>query len=362
MFVNKYVKNLKPYSLVSHKAWEIEDKEKVLKLDWNEATISPSPKVKQNIIKFLEKGNLNWYPDVNNKKLLNKLAKYNKLPVENILYFASSDSLHEYIVKAFINPEDKLIIVAPTYDNFRASAESVGANINFYFLDNDFKLNIKDFIKFLKKVNPKLVYLCNPNNPTGTMIEIEKVKHLIDNFKNTLFIIDEAYYEFVGKSCKDLVLDYNNLIITRTFSKAFALASFRIGYVISSVSNINLLLKIRNPKNITTLSQIAAISALEDIEYMKAYVNEILQAKEFFRNELLKLNLKIYGDGGNFILIKLEKEIKRKLISFLETNNIFIRDYGHVKGMENYCRITIGTKDQMKIVIEKMKEFFKNEI
>src|SRR5690606_34705329 len=97
MFANKYVKVLKPYPLVSHKAWELQGKQNVLKLDWNEATTPPSPKVKENIMCFLENGNMHWYPDVNNKQLLDKLAYYNDVPVENIQYFASSDSLHEYI-------------------------------------------------------------------------------------------------------------------------------------------------------------------------------------------------------------------------------------------------------------------------
>jgi hypothetical protein len=111
MFANKYVKVLKPYPLVSHRAWELQGKEDVLKLDWNEATQPPSPKVKENILKFLENGNMHWYPDVNNSLLLEELSNYNSLPIENLQYFASSDSLHEYIVRTFIEPEDRIVIV-----------------------------------------------------------------------------------------------------------------------------------------------------------------------------------------------------------------------------------------------------------
>jgi histidinol-phosphate aminotransferase len=358
MFANKYVKVLKPYPLVSHKAWELQGNEDVLKLDWNEATIPPSPKVKESIEQFLGSGNMHWYPDVNNIVLLDELAKYNDLPVENIQYFASSDSLHEYIVRTFIEPDDRILIVAPTYDNFRAVVESNGALTEFYYLDENFKLDLEHFENFLALHQPKIVYICNPNNPTGTMYDKHDIEQLISQFENIMFIVDEAYYEFTGNSCKDLVLDYENLLISRTFSKAFALASFRVGYTISSQHNIKLLSKIRNPKNISTFSQIAAISVLQDSQYMKNYVEEVNKAKEFFDAQLVNIGLLVFGDGGNFTLLKLDYSIKKAFIEYLEKNNIFVRDYGHVKGMENYLRITIGTMPQMQTVLKIIKKFF----
>ena len=359
MFANKYVKVLKPYPLVSHRAWELQGREDVLKLDWNEATVPPSPKVKENIMKFLENGNMHWYPDVNNSLLLEELSKYNDLPVENIQYFASSDSLHEYIVRTFIEPEDRIVIVAPTYDNFRAVVESNGALTDFYYLDEKFHLDIEHFDNYLNLHQPKIVYICNPNNPTGTMYMKEVIEQLITKFENIMFIVDEAYYEFTNNSCKDLVLDYENLLISRTFSKAFALASFRVGYTISSQHNIKLLSKIRNPKNISTFSQIAAISVLQDKTYMQNYVKQVNSAKDFFDAELKKLNYEVTGDGGNFSMLKFDFSVKKDFIKYLESNNIFVRDYGHVKGMENFLRITIGTLEQMKKVLVVIKSFRK---
>ncbi len=358
MFANKYVKVLKPYPLVSHRAWELQGKKEVLKLDWNEATFPPSPKVKENIINFLDSGNMHWYPDVNNTLLLDKLSEYNKIPVENLQYFASSDSLHEYIVRTFIEPEDRILIVAPTYDNFRAVVESNGALTEFYYLNDEFKLDLEHFENYITLHKPKIVYICNPNNPTGTLYKKEDIEQLIIKFPNTMFIIDEAYYEFTDISCKDLVVEYENILVSRTFSKAFALASFRIGYVISSQYNVKLLSKVRNPKNISTFSQIAAISVLSDIEYMKNYVDSVNKAKIFFKDELKKMNINVFDDGGNFAFLNMDFSVKKQFIEFLESKNIFVRDYGHVKGMENYLRITIGTLEQMNIVIQEIKNFF----
>lgn len=361
MFANKYVKSLKPYPVSSHKAWEIKDKSSILKLDWNEATISPSPRVKENIIKFLDNGKINWYPDTNNINLLKEISKYNMVPLENLQYFASSDALHEYIMRVFVEPNDKITIVAPTYDNFRAVVESNGAVVDFYYLDDKFELDFENFKQHLILNTPKIVYICNPNNPTGTLYDKEDIENLVINFPSTMFVVDEAYFEFDGISCKELALKYENILISRTFSKAFALASFRIGYAITNKTNIELLSKIRNPKNITSFSQIAAISVLEDIDYVKKYVNEVKKAKEYFKRELsdLKLNFICHknGGGGNFLLIELEYLKKQKMIEFLLNKNIFVRDYSHVKNMENYFRITIGTIEQMEKVVLAIREF-----
>ena len=358
MFISKNLQKLKPYKLSSHRAWELAGDPSVLKLDWNEASIPPSPKVKENIINFLNNGNMQWYPDVNNIILLNKISDYVKLPIDNIQYFASSDSLQEYIATAYIDNGDNVMIVSPPYDNFRSSMQSRGAVIEFFRLNNNFSLDFDKFKKVISVSNPKIVYICNPNNPTGTTYSKKDLMNLIENFQKTLFIVDEAYYEFGGDSCKDLVLKYNNLLVNRTFSKAFALASFRIGYVLASKSNIEILSKVRNPKSINTFSQIAAISVLEDLKYTVEYINEVIGAKKYLKSELLKLGLDIFGDGGNFLLVKLHTNYKKELIDFLENKKIFIRDYSHVEDMQDYVRITIGTLKQMEIVGNEIKSFF----
>ncbi|WP_169764355.1 pyridoxal phosphate-dependent aminotransferase [Campylobacter mucosalis] len=358
MFENKNIAKLKPYKLASHKAWEFGCDNELLKLDWNEASILPSPKVKEELLKFIEKGHINWYPDTNNALLLKELSLYTNLPIDNIQYFAGSDSLHEYIAKVFVGDGDKITIVSPTYDNFRSSMESCGGVVDYFYLDSNFILNVDNFIKYLCEYKPKIVYICNPNNPTGTVYDISLIEKIISKFSSILFIIDEAYWEFNGITSKDLVLKYNNILICRTFSKVFALASFRMGYALSSVEVIKLLSKVRNSKGINMFSQIAAIAALQDKEYMLNYANEVVLAKKYFDNEIRLLGYEVFGNSGNFSLIKL-KDItqKRECIKFLEQNKIFVRDYGHVANMENFIRITIGTTNQMQKVIEVIKIF-----
>ena len=361
MFENSKLKFVKPYKLSSQEVWKYKYDDNILKLDWNEATIIPSPMVLKSIYNELKKGKLNWYPDTNNSELIQLLAKYNKVKKSNIQYFASSDTLHEYIVRCFTETGDLILVIGPTYDNFRAVAESSGGIVKYIYLNKDFTLNFDKLNECISKLNPKVVYLVNPNNPTGTLHPVDMLINSISKFKNSLFIIDEAYFEFSGLTLSNEVSKHENILISRTFSKAFALASFRIGYAISNTKNIQSLNKIRNPKNISHFAQIAAISALKDIGYTYEYVNEVKKAKSTLNNFLKKIkSIDVFSGHGNFLFIRFYNLNKKKeFINFLNSKKIYIRDYGHIKKTENFVRITIGTTKQMKKVIETLKLFFK---
>lgn len=359
MFHNPLIDKIKPYKLSSHKAWEIENKDPVLKLDWNEATVPPSPMVIRSIFELLEGGKLNWYPDVNNHELIEVIAKYNNVQKENIQYFASSDALHEYIVRCYVGLSERILVLSPTYDNFRAVAESNGGQIQYYNLSDNFELDFIQFSKDLKIIKPKVVYIVNPNNPTGTIHSTEDLEKIIETHSDILFIVDEAYYEFSNVTVSGLTKTHENLIVSRTFSKAFALASFRIGYAITHPKNIQIINKIRNPKNVSLFAQVAAIYAIKDIQYTLDYVTEVNNAQIKFVENLNSLNfLKPIPGGGNFVFIEFfNKKVKEDFIRFLESNNIFIRDYGHISQTEMFARITIGTENQMSRVLNVIKEF-----
>lgn len=359
MFTTNHIKNLKPYKVSSHEAWEFENKSDVLKLDWNEATIPPSPLVNKRLEEAFQTEQLNWYPDTNNQRLIKLLADYNKVKEENVQYFASSDSLHEYIVRCFITTTDRVLVLGPTYDNFRAVAESNGAMIQNYEMDNSFIPNIDQLDNDLNLIQPKVFYIVNPNNPTGGLISKEAITRLLLNHKKTLFVIDEAYFEFSGITMSNKVEEYDNLIITRTFSKAFALASFRLGYAIANKENIELLNKLRNPKNVSLYAQIAGIAVLTDIDYTKAYVKEVNSTKTSFFQSLLEFSwLRPINSKGNFIFIRInELNIKEQLLQFLPKKKIFIRDYGHIELTKHYVRITVGRKNQMEIVLKELNNF-----
>ncbi|MDD4111313.1 MAG: histidinol-phosphate transaminase [Clostridia bacterium] len=356
--INKYLLKCKPYKLASHKIWSVSIKErtKILKLDWNESTLPPSPNVKKRLTDLIEDETFfNLYPSTCNSVLLEKLSYYINLPIENIQYFSSSDGLQEYIAKLYITVGSSVVLIWPTYDNLRLTIETSGGIIHYFDFNNDFSFDNSLFVSFLDENKPSFVYICNPNNPTGYLHKTSFIESLLIKYPETMFLVDEAYYEFTGKddSCVNLVRKYDNLLVTRTMSKAFGLANFRFGYLLAHESNIKYISVIRNPKNIPTITQEAAIAALDDIPYMKNYVSLVTEAKQYFINELLQfLWIKAFDSFGNFVLLMIDSfEIKMQLIDFLEKNNIFIRNLSQSPMLRSCVRCSIGTKKQMEKVV-----------
>ena len=363
-YLNKYLRNLAPYKVASHKIWDVPEAERpaILKLDWNEATIPPSPLVKKRLSELVQGPEFYYlYPSTYNPELHQLLADYTSIPLEQIQYFASSDSLHEYITRVFVSVGDPVLILGPTYDNFRLACESQGARLEYSNLSENFIFDPVKFESDIRRTCPSLIYICNPNNPTGTFIEVDYIESLLLQFPESLFLIDEAYYEFSGKSAKDLVLTYDNILVTRTLSKAFALANFRMGYLISCKENIDNISKVRNPKNFTTFSQEAAIAVLSDIPYMKNYVAAVKEAKKWFIYMLGQYpeRLKLFAGEGNFVLIKFHDAGARdQFIVFMESNNILIRNLTHSSLLKDCVRITMGTREQMEYVASFIQQFF----
>lgn len=363
-FPNKYLRNLKPYKLASHKIWSVAPSERleILKLDWNEATIPPSPKVRERVMRILnEPCFFNLYPTTYNEELITLLSEYVKLPKDNIQYFASSDALHEYICKVFISVGDPVMILGPSYDNFRLTCQANGAEVFYSFYNDDFSFSSDKFEADINRIEPAVVYICNPNNPTGYVHEQLYIEHLLNEFPDTLFLLDEAYYEFAGITCKDLVLKYDNILISRTMSKAFALANFRVGYLIGSKDNVQFVNRIRNPKNLTTFAQEAACGALSDVHYMWKYVEEVKKAKIEFEKQLIELSnfFTVIPSNGNFLMLKFSSYDKKKdLLDYLAENNIFARDTTQAECVKTCFRITIGTRSQMSRVVTIIKEFY----
>lgn len=363
-YINKYLRNFKPYNVASHKIWQVEpkDRKEILKLDWNEATIPPAPEVTERLRKLLDEGSfLNLYPAVNNHRIIELLSEYTGLAPKYLQYFASSDSLEEYISKLFITVGDPVLLLWPSYDNFRLTAQVAGAHVMFYETDEDFHFNAEEFEDQIDKKNPSLVYICNPNNPTGTQLEPDYIEHLLTKYSQSMFLVDEAYWEFSGITSQKLVMRYDNILIARTMSKAFALANIRFGYLISSTENIQFISSIRNPKNITTFTQEAVIGALENTDYMWKYVEQVKMAREYFVNAVNSFpgdKFQAYKTQGNFVLIKCRDQLtKQEILSYLQRNNIFIRDLNQGDIVKDCVRVSVGLPDQMKRVVVCMKEY-----
>lgn len=363
-FANDYIMNLRPYRPVPQEIWMFDSgkRRKVLKLDWNEATIEPAPEVRDAVARLVASEDFfHLYPATLNKELLKLLSYYAGVPTENVQYFASSDSLHEYIGKLYIKRKDKVLILWPSYDNFRSTIEGSGAEIVYFEVNINTGFCIDEFQRTMQREKPKLVYICNPNNPIGYSIPTEQIEALVSSNTDILFVVDEAYAEFSGESSNSLVLKYENLLVTHTMSKAFALANVRFGYLVTTADNIDAFSRIRNPKNISTVTQIAATTALKHSDYMWNYVYEVRTARDWFiqvlNSEEFSDYLRVFDSQANFVLIKF-KDIatKSKIYYSLRNKDIYVRQLAQSVSMLDCIRVTIGTQSQMQLVYEELKK------
>lgn len=338
------VKRIRPYNNAQSLSELFKNRKKVIKLDTNETTVSPSPKVTAAILQFLQNDNLHWYPDVEAHDLTQKLSRYVDVPKNHILTFNGSDHALETVARAYLCEGDEVIHLEPTYDHFRVYAQSCGAIM--VGLDDSGDTTLTQKIDAVFANHCKMVYLANPNNPTGHLWGYDEICEACENFDDILFVIDEAYFEFSNHTVTELTLDHPNVVVTRSFSKAFGLAGLRCGYLVAHPSVIEQINKIRVGKSVNALAQHAAVAALQDIGYMKRYVEEVKEAKSWLVDQLNSMLVKVVDTPANFILINANKPTK--ITEFLKEQNVFVRDRSQLAKLKGHIRITIGDKLTMK--------------
>jgi histidinol-phosphate aminotransferase len=346
------IKNIEEYTLSDSSRLSYDEKENFLKLDWNEATYSPPEEVRDRLRQFLKRYGLNYYPDVTKRKLKRDISEYNNIDENYIEIFNGSDAAIRCILNVFLVEGDNLVVKEPVYTQPYVFVRSEGARVKSFLGKTPFKKALERYEKNIDE-KTKCVYIPNPCNPTGVLLEPTEIRYLLEKFPRKTFIVDEAYYEFSGVSAADLVRNYTNLVITRTFSKAFALAGLRIGYIISHPSTLSTIQKVHNPKSVNTLAQVAARAALKELDYYRDKIEEVLKSKEWIKNRLKNMNLKCNFGHGNFFMVK--SEIKDSLIQKLKKNKILVRDRGHLSQLDGYVRITVSTKNDMEKVVKELK-------
>ncbi len=360
------IKNLSPYSptssmeLINAKPFQ-----KPYKLDWNEATILPSPKVLEAMSNYLSGMNhLNWYPEIMSSSLKEKLSKYTDIPAKNIIVTNGSDDALELINKVFLNEKERVIVPVPTYTHFLIYCGQRNAEVAKISSPDVLKTNLDGILKAITP-NTKLIYIVNPNNPTGVMYNESQIRTLLEYAPHAIVIVDEAYYEFAGYSMAKLVKEYNNIVVTRTFSKSFGLAAQRIGYMMAPDNIIHHCLKIFNPKSVNRLGQLAAEAALDDIEHLDSYVKSVTESKHILKKYFLTKNIDFKTTPANYVLI--HHPMVKKLIELLQEEGVYVRDRSDQ--MEGYMRMSVGTIEQtgkvIKIfdrVLDKLSEIERNSL
>lgn len=358
--MNSQLKLISPYvagKTIDEVAGKYQLKKKdIIKLASNENVLGPSPKALKAVQNQLK--NIHIYPDSAAGALTEKVARWCGVKPSQILFGNGSNEILEFICRAFLKKGDEVIVSENTFSLYETFSKIAGAKV----VRIPLKKYSFDLQGALKKITrkTKIIFLCNPNNPTGTLVPDSKLKEFIQAIQQrVLLVLDEAYGDFredegMNRSCR--FLNRKNVILLRTFSKIFGLAALRIGYGLGHPDMISILKRVRQPFNVNLLAQAAAFAGLEDRTHQKKSKRLIWNEKNYLYKELKKTGCLALPSDANFICVKVgnSQRVAQRMIH----DGILIRPLGSF-GMDAFIRITIGTHLQNQRLIRSLNKALK---
>lgn len=326
----------------------------VIKLASNENPLGPSPLALKAARRVL--AGVNRYPDAQGFYLKRRLARYFKLYPSNFVIGNGSDELIDIIIKTFVEPDESIITADITFLEYKIVSEANGRRV----IEVPLKYFKYDLDAIRRKIDKKtkLIFISNPNNPTGTYLTSYQMKEFFSGLpEGVLVVLDEAYDAFIDVDDFPNALSRisaGNLVILKTFSKAYGLAGLRAGYAIADRELTSYMERVRQPFNVNSIAQAAAAAALEDKKFLARTRQAILAGKDFLYTQLQALGLAYVPSAANFILVDVGRDSRaffRRMLSF----GVIVRDMRQY-GLKNFIRVTIGTKKENERFIKVLKK------
>ena len=331
----------------------IDNQTNVIKLSSNENAFGPSKK----IFSITMDNNLNRYPEISGITLRNEIAKLHKIEKDQIILGCGSDETLLFAAQSFCQFGDEIIHAEHGFEMYPIIAKVVGA-VSKLAKEKNYKISVQSICDQLTPAT-KLIYIANPNNPSGTYLSKKEIRDLMSKIPpHVILVLDGAYAEYVTEKDYDidfsLVNEFENIILTRTFSKAYGLAGIRLGWCYASQRVSSILARVKGPFNTSTIAQKIAVIALQDQDHVNMVVKENKKNKKWFEEELKKLNIKFFPSYANFSFLKLSENDAKKISDILLKNGIIIRQLDSYN-LPHCLRITIGTMVDMQKPIEVLK-------
>jgi len=299
----------------------------------------------------------NRYPDPLQWEVKEQIAKVKGVPTENIFLGNGSDEPIDLLFRAFCEPRiDNVVAIEPTYGMYKVSAGINDVEYRKVLLDENFQFSA-DKLLAASNLYTKIIWLCSPNNPTGNSLNRDEIIKLLKAFEG-IVVLDEAYIDFASeKSFAEKLTDYPNLVILQTFSKAWGSAAIRLGMAFASTEIIAVLNKIKYPYNINILTQKQALKALQNVEQVKEWVKTLLAERTVLTNALQQLSFvqHIYPTDANFVLVKVADA--NAVYKYLVDKSIIVRNRNTVSLCMGCVRITVGTPEENRTLLEELKKF-----
>lgn len=314
-------------------------------LNANESPIAPPYQVMEEIKKTINQVEFNRYPDMDEVELNKSIAKRYNIKPENVTCGVGSDELLDVMFRCTLEVGDIVLGFSPSFSMYKVFTELVGAKFVPIYGDSNLLFNSLDMIKAIKEYNPKLVLICSPNNPTGQYLEEADIRKIIES-TDALIALDLAYIDFAKKDYATIALEYDNVISFKTFSKAYALPSIRVGYAISKKDNIDMLNSVKAPYSVTTLSQLIAKIAMDYSALYNGQINMIKTERDRLYNLLKERGFNVYPSEANFLYVLMDDKYNDELLK----NKIYIRKF-----KSGVYRITVGTRFENDKLLEVLK-------
>ncbi len=300
---------------------------------------------------------IDMYPDTGYHKLRKVISEIYGLHPENIIVGNGSTEIIYLICQAYLNGKDRVIIPSPTFSEYERASRIMGSEPVSYVLkeENGFRIDVNKFIELLRTHNHKIVFLCNPNNPTGRYLRERELKEILEENKNTLFVLDEAYVDFVKDPWNSIeFLKCKNLLIIRSLTKSHGLPGLRIGYALSNREIISNLEKVRPPWNVNSIAQEAAISVLiNNREYLGKSRHEILRSKNYLLRKIEEMGKKCIPSETGFFMVNVDNASRLRLS--LLRRGILVRDCTSF-GLPNFIRLSARPIHECEKLIREWKE------
>lgn len=324
-------------------------KVEAFRMDNNANLLGPNPVAKKVLREAVGLG-VNLYPTTYSDPLRQALADHYGLEMDNFIAGNGSDEMLDVCFKALLEPGETVVTPHPTYALHPFFIKVNGGRIAQVDLTEGFQLD-PDAIN---RTEGKMVLLCSPNNPTANAFRMRDIEKVIEGADRPV-VVDEAYGEFAGRSFLGRVDRYDNLIVTKTFSKAFGLAGMRVGYMATNKQLAQILLRAKTPLSLNLLSEMAAIAALKDARFLQRTLRMVEREKGALSKGLRRLGFKVYRSDTNFVMAKSPIPSDR-LVSELARKGILIRDFGRWRMLEDCVRMTIGTSKMNARLLRKLGE------
>ncbi len=322
----------------------------IIKLDANENPYGYSPLVHQALAACPP---FSVYPDSGQTELRESLARYTGVDAGHIVASGGSNQLLDLLIRLFVGPGDEVINIIPTFDLYRFSTQIQGGSLVEVLRDEKFAINVKAIKAAISK-KTKIIFLSNPNNPTGNITPQKDILEIVDT--GVPVLVDEAYYEFSGETVAPLVKQYENLMVLRTFSKWAGLAGLRVGYGIFPPRVADYLLTIQIPYSVNVAALVAVRESLSDVDCLMDRVKAILAERERLFSELKKLKwLRPLPSRANFIFCFVLKGKADELQQKLQNKGILVR-YFDKPLLENAIRISVGKPEHTNALIRALQE------